>query len=241
LADAYSALAKGQTMDSSVQRYAGIAGLVAVGSMLTNLIFTTDGPRPDLPAKTEAARAVSEAGALRASALLIVLMALAIGAVFVLLGELAKTDSAARRARLSLLRASVAAATGVWLVSAAVLAVVPQVAGSGLSPDLVTALGDVHSTLFFANSALLGATFVLAGWATDGVLPTWSRWIAVGVGACGIIASPTMGIRDFDLGHGIPVLFVLPFFLGLPLWLLSTSVALLLGGRTVSVEGSIAL
>jgi hypothetical protein len=36
-------------------------------------------------------------------------------------------------------------------------------------------------------------------------------------------------------------LFVLPFFLGLPLWLLSTSVALLLGGRTVSVEGSIAL
>lgn len=213
--------------NTSVRRAAGISGIVAVVAMIANLSFTTDSPRPDKPAAAEAARALSEAGALRASALLIVVMAVGIGAMLVLLAELAPTNTPVRRAAASLLRGVAIAATAVWLVSASALAAVPQVVHSKLSDDFVIALGDLHTTLFFADAALVGTGFVLAGWTLSGVLPRWSTWLGILVGVCGVITSATMAIQDFDLGHGLPVPFVVPYFFGLPLWLLSTSVVLL--------------
>jgi hypothetical protein len=212
---------------NSVRQVAGISGVVAVAALIANLAFTTDGPRPDKPAATEAARALAQAGELRASALLIVVMAIAMGTMLMMLADLASTTTPGRRASAGLLRGVAVAATAVWLVSASALAAVPQVAESKLSDDFVIALGDLHTTLFFADAALVGAGFVLAGWTLLGILPRWSTWLAILVGVCGMISSVTMAIHDFDLGHGLPVAFVVPYFFGLPLWMLSTSVVLL--------------
>jgi hypothetical protein len=128
-----------------------------------------------------------------------------------------------------LLRFASATGTAIWLVSAAALAAVPQLADSGQGPDLITALGDLHTTLFFALAAVLGIALLLCGWLLWDTLPRWSCWLAVAEGVCGVLASFTLGVKDFDLGSGVPPVFVAPYFFGLPLWIAATSVVLALG------------
>jgi hypothetical protein len=220
---------KGAIMDNLLRRTAGAAGLVAVASLVANLAFTTDGPRPDLPAATEAARAVSQAGQLRVSAILLVVFALAVGVMLLVLADLVPGHAPGRRLGAGVLRFAAGIATAVLLVSAATLAAVPEVAQSQLTPDLVTGLGDVHTTLFFANAPVFGMALLLVAWLLADVVPRWTCWLAAVVGACGVLSCATLGVEDFDLGGGWPAAFGAPFFFGLPLWMVSTSIVLNLG------------
>jgi hypothetical protein len=221
------------------RRGAAACGLVSLACFIVNVAFTTEGPRPDRPAASEAARMAGHAGAVRASALLGVAQGVALGGMLVLLAMIADRRTSGR-----LVAVSSAAAVGVATVAQAVLAVVPQIAGSAGSPDLVGVLGDLHSTVLLSSFGLFGVALIAAGVATrSGALPVWSRWLGIAVGVCGVLASGALATRNFDLGSGPSSIFVALYFVGLPLWQLTTSVTLLVrrppvGGGPIGAPAS---
>jgi hypothetical protein len=216
----------------TVRRGAAACGLVSLLCFLVNIAFTTEGPRPDRSATSEAARMASHVGAVRASALLGLAQGLALGGMLVLLAVLARRRTLGR-----LTAASSAAAVAVATVAQAVLAVVPQIAGSGRAPDLVIVLGDLHSTLLLSSFALFGVTLIAVGIATrSDALPAWSGWLGIAVGSFGMLASGALATRNFDLGSGPSSIFVALYFFGLPLWQLSASITLLIRRPPVGGE-----
>lgn len=217
----------------SPRRGAAACGLVSLACFVVNVAFTTEGPRPDRPAASEAARMAAHAGAIRGSALLGLAQGVALGGMLVLLAALADRRTSSR-----LVVASAAAALGVATVAQAVLAVVPQIAGSARSADLVSVLGDLHSTLLLSSFALFGVAMIAVGLATrSGALPAWNRWLAIAVGGFGVLAAGALATENFDLGSGRASIFVALYFLGLPLWLLSASITVLVRRPPVTSEG----
>jgi hypothetical protein len=220
---------------ATVRRGAAACGFVSLLCFLANIAFTTEGPRPDRPSASEAARMAAHAGAVRGSALLGLAQGVAFGGMLVLLATMADRRTSSR-----LVAVSAAAAVGIATVAQAVLAVVPQIAGSLGSPGLVSVLGDLHSTLLLSSFALFGIALIAAGIATrTGSLPAWSRWLGITVGACGVLAAGALATENFDLGSGPSSTFVALYFLGLPLWLLGVSVTLLVRRPSASGEPTI--
>ena len=211
---------------AGLARFAGACGIGAVAAFAANIMFTTDGPRPDEPAAAEAARIANEATQIRASALLLLIEALPTLAFLVVLAVVM-----ARLGSLVLAVTAVAfgaTATAVSVVSAAALASAPAV--TELGPGLVLALGDLHTTTLLAAASLLGVSAVAIG--SGPVLPRWSRVSATGVGITGILSGAIMAVDDFDLGAGPLAIALFLWFLGWPLWLLATSIRLVTRGAT---------
>ncbi len=210
-------------MSLSLERLASAFALAYVGLFVALLAFTTEGPDPTLPAAEEMARAASESGAMRASALLGFAASLAFAGFAACLGVLL-----ARRGDVTgagLIVVAGALATAVDAVSAAGLIVAVEAADRALSADVFAAFGDLHTAALLLELAPLGFVLILAWRVGLGRIVSWMG-LVVGIGC--VIASGAVMSEDFDRGPlGIAVVI---WFLGLPLWLIATSFVLIRRG-----------
>jgi len=204
----------------SLDGLAAAFALGYVGLFASLLIFTTDGPDPTLPPAEEMARAVSESGAMRASALLAFAAGLSFAGFAACLVLMLARRGETAAAVLTALAAAVA--TAIDGVSAAALVVSVEAADRALSADVFAAFGDLHTAALLFELAPLGVVLILAWRAGLGRPLSWTG-LVVGIGC--VIASGAAMSEEFDRGPlGIAVVI---WFLGLPLWLIATSIVLL--------------
>jgi hypothetical protein len=208
---------------TGLERLAAAAGLAAIGFYICLLAFTTDGPRPDEPVAAEAARIAAHSDAIRASAVLGAGGGVCLTA-FVLLLALA----APRRGPAVV--AAVVAATifcALDLVSEAAVTVSAQSADTGLGAAAIMSFGHLHTTTLLLAFAPLGVA--LAALATAQPRGRIARWSAYLIATGGILCAPALLSVKFDEGPFGPGVVIV--FLGMPIWVVATSVSLLLRQR----------
>ena len=116
-------------------------------------------------------------------------------------------------------------------MSAAGLIVAVEAADRALGADVFAAFGDLHTAALLLELAPLGIVLIVAWRARLGRVVSWMG-LVVGIGC--VIASGAVMSQDFDRGPlGIAVVV---WFLGLPLWLVATSIVLI--QRGARPEGS---
>ncbi len=181
-------------------------------ALVVNVAFTADGPNhmADLP--DELARVTSHALALRWSAALGLIGALAFTGLAVGLGViLAERGRRPSAAVTGLAGASTAA---VWLVSFAALAASSIAAETGFGKDAIMGLGILHTTTFLVAFAPAGVV-VLAGRRAPGFGRVGAT-LSVIVGACAIFSAFLVIPIEGEQGpFGLPLLIA---FWGVPLW-----------------------
>ena len=220
-------------MTHSLERMAAGFALGYVVLFASLLAFTTDGPDPTLPAKEEMARAVSEGTAMRASALLGFAAALSFAGFTVCLALMLMRQGDQLGAALTATAGGVSAA--VDAVSAAALVVAVEAAGRGLSADVFAAFGDLHTGALLLQLAPVGIVLLLAWRVKLGRLVSWLG-VVVGVGC--IVGTGAAMSQDFDRGPlGIGVFM---WFIGLPVWLIVTSVVLVRRSRRTAEPSVVA-
>lgn len=208
---------------ASLERIAAAFGLGYVALFAGLLAFTTDGPDPTLPAAEEMARAASEGGAMRASALLGFAASLAFAGFSACLALVLIRRGETVAAVLAAVAGAVAGATNA--VSSAALIVAVAAADRGLGADVFAAFGDLHTVALLLELAPLGVVLLAAWRAGLGRILSWMG-LVVGIGC--IVASGAVLSEDFDRGPlGLAVVI---WFVGLPLWLIATSIVLIRRG-----------
>ena len=204
----------------ALERIAAAFALGYVVLFACLLAFTTDGPDPTLPVAEEKARAASESAAMRASALLGFGATLAFTGFAVCLAIMLAKRGDHLGAALTAAAGGVTAA--IDAVSAAGLVVAVEAADRDFSADVFAAFGDLHTAALLLELAPLGCVLLLAWRAKLGRLVSWLGLI-VGIGC--IIGTGAVMSEEFDRGPlGIGVVI---WFIGLPLWLIVTSVVLI--------------
>lgn len=187
----------------------GITFLVA---MVANITLTAVGPNHMSPLPGELARVTADAAALRWSAALGMVGALAFAGLTVGLALIL-----VHRARLA--AAAVTALTGttflaVWTVSFAALAASSIAAEIGYGTDAIMGLGVLHTTTFLMAFAPAGVA-VLAGRSAPGFGRIGSA-LSVMVGVCAMYSAflviPVEGEQSM---FGLPIIIA---FWGVPLW-----------------------
>jgi hypothetical protein len=213
-------------MTTRLARTTGVAGLLYVAAFVANVVGTTDGPRPNADALKEVARITAESTAIRWSALLGLLGALAFCAFTTGLALLiARSGRTITGTGLGVAGVMTSAA---WIVSFAALAAAAQSAQTGARPDAAMALGALHSVTLLGSFATAGAALLAA--VAAGAVRTWSARAATTLIGCVGVASAFL-VLDVDLDTGrFGVLVMLPF-LGLPVWVAAMSVRLVVGRR----------
>jgi hypothetical protein len=211
-------------MNARLARTTGVAGLLYAGAAVANLVGTTDGPRPDAAAVKEVARIAAESTAIRWSAVLGVLSAIAFCAfttgLALLISRSGRTTTGAALAVAGVMTSAI------WIVSFASLAAAAQSAQTGARPDVTMALGALHSTTLLASFATAGAA-LLASVAAAAVRTRSTRAVTTLIGCAGLASA--LLVLDVHLDTGpFGVVVVLPF-LGLPLWVAAMSVWLIVG------------
>ena len=207
-------------MSLSLDRLGAAFALGYVGLFACLLIFTTDGPDPTLPPAEEMARAVSESSAMRASALLAFAAGLSFAGFAACLVLMLARRGETTAAVLTAFAAAIA--TAIDAVSAAALVVAVEAADRALGVDVFAAFGDLHTAALLFELAPLGVVLILA-WRAG--LGRTLSWMGLVVGLACVIASGAVMSDEFDRGPlGIAVVI---WFLGLPLWLIVTSIVLL--------------
>lgn len=207
-------------MSLSLERLAAAFALGYVGLFVGLLAFTTDGPDPTLPQAEEMARAVSESGAMRASALLIFAASLLFTGFAACLALMLERRGERTAAVLAVVAGAIA--TAINAVSAAGLIVAVEAADRALGADVFAAFGDLHTAALLLELAPLGVVLILAWRAGLGRVVSWMG-LVVGIGC--VIASGAVMSQEFDRGPlGIAVVI---WFLGFPLWLVVTSIVLI--------------
>lgn len=204
---------------SKLERLAALFAIGYVVFFASVLLFTVNGPDPTEPIASEAARAVSEAGQMRLSALLGFFADLALAGFAVSLGRILARQG--RRLAGGLAAAAGTAAAAVGAVSSAALIVAVQSAKRDYGADVFAAFGDLHTAALLLQLAPVGALLLAASF---GGLGRVLSALAILVGAGCIIGSAAVMSAQFDrgpLGFGVVIWFV-----GLPLWLIATSVVL---------------
>ena len=210
-------------MSRSLERIAAAFGLGYVVLFACLLAFTTDGPDPTLPPAEEMARAASESGAMRASALLGFAASLAFAGFAACLALILARRGETIAAALTAVAGAVAAATDA--VSAAGLIVAVEAADRKLDAGVFAAFGDLHTAALLLELAPLGVVLLMAWRARLGRIVSWMG-IVVGIGC--VVAAGAVMSKDFDRGPlGVAVVI---WFVGLPLWLIATSIVLIRRG-----------
>ena len=207
-------------MSVSLERFTAAFALVYVALFVSLVAFTTTGPDPTLAPEIEMSRALSEATALRASAVLglgtdVAFAGFAVGLALIMLrlGD-------ARGGALTATAGGVAAAIGAVSFSALVVSV--EAAKRGLGADVFAAFGDMHTAALLAELAPMGFVLLLAWRAGLGRV---ASWLGLVVGLASVIGAGS--VMSTKLDQGPLGLLVFVWFIGLPLWLVVTSVALL--------------
>lgn len=208
-------------MNARLARVTGTAGLLYVAVLAANLVGTTDGPRPNVAAAKEATRIAAESTAVRWSALLGLLGALAFCAFTTGLASL--LARAGERVGGAALGAAGVVTAAVWVVSFAALAAAAQTAQQGARPDLTMAMGSLHSISLIMSFAPAGVVLLTA--VAAGAVRTKAARAATTLIGCAGIASAAL-VLDVHLDTGrFGALIVLPF-LGIPIWIAIMSVRL---------------
>ena len=207
-------------MSLSLDRLAAVFALGYVGLFAGLIMFTAEGPDPTLPPAEEMARAVSESGAIRASAVLLLASSLAFAGFAACLALILARRGETTAAALTAVAGAVATATK--LTSAAGLIVAVEAADRAHSADVFAAFGDLHTAALLFALAPVGVVLLMAWRAGLGRTVSWIG-IVVGIVAAGAVMS-----EEFDRGPlGIAVVI---WFLGLPVWLIATSIVLIRRG-----------
>jgi hypothetical protein len=211
-------------MSFRLTRGTAVAGLLYVVLLVTNVAGTTDGPRPNAPAVREAARIAAHGTAIRWSALLGVLGALAFCAFTTGLALI--VASTGRSVAAAAVAAAGAVAATVSLLSFSALAAAAQSAQRGAPATLTIGFGDLHSVTLLASFAVMGV--VLAAAVGSGVVRSRAGRLATVVLAGAGLASAAL-VLDVRLDAGpFGAVVVLPF-VGIPIWVAALSVAMLRG------------
>jgi MFS family permease len=207
----------------SLERIAVAFALGYVALFVSLIAFTTNGPDPTLKPADEMARAVSEGDAMRASALLGFAAALAFAGFAVCLAFMVVRRG--HRLASALIVAAGAVVVATDAISSAALIVAVEAADRNLGAGVFAAFGDLHTAALLLEIAPIGVVLLLAWRAGLGRIVSWAG-IVVGVGC--LLAPGAEMSRDFDQG---PFGFaVVVWFIGLPLWLIATSIVLLRRG-----------
>ena len=204
-----------------------IAALFALGyvALFIGLIaFTTNGPDPTLRPGDEMARAVTEGGAMRASALLGFAASLSFAGFAVSLAVLLARSGDVLGAALTAVSGGLVAA--IDAISAAALIVAVEAADRGLGAGVFAAFGDLHTAALLLELPPVGFVLVFAWRAQLGRVVSW---LGLVVGAGCVLGPAAAMSQDFDRGpFGFAVVI---WFVGLPLWLIATSIVLLRRSR----------
>ena len=218
-------------MSLSLDRLAAVFALGYVGLFAGLIMFTAEGPDPTLPPAEEMARAVSESGAIRASAVLLLASSLAFAGFAACLALILARRGDTTAAALTAVEGAVATATK--LTSAAGLIVAVEAADRALSADVFAAFGDLHTAALLFALAPVGVVLLMA-WRAG--LGRTVSWFGIVVGIACIVAAGAVMSAEFDRGPlGIAVVI---WFLGLPVWLIATAIVLIRRGTHARVVPS---
>jgi hypothetical protein len=216
-----------------LERLAALFALAYVGLFVGLIAFTTNGPDPTLQPADEMARAVSEGTAMRASALLGFAASIAFSGFATCLALMLLRRGDTRGAALTAVAGGLVAA--IDAVSAAALITAVEAADRDLGAGVFAAFGDLHTAALLFELPAVGFVLLLAWRIHFGRIVSWLG-VVVGLG-CVLAAGAAMS-RDFDQVHRAGGLFgfaVVLWFIGLPIWLVVTSIVLLRrGGRLAS-------
>ena len=187
----------------------GITFLVAI---VANITLTAVGPNHMSPLPDELARVTADAAALRWSAALGMVGALAFAGLTVGLALIL-----AHRARLAAAAVTALAGTtflAVWMVSFAALAASSIAAEIGYGTDAIMGLGVLHTTTFLMAFAPAGIA-VLAGRTAPGFgrIGTRAQWCGRGVRP--LLRIPRDPVEGEQSLFGLPLIVA---FWGVPLW-----------------------
>jgi hypothetical protein len=210
-------------MFPGTERFAAAAGMAAIGFYLCLLAFTTDGPRPNEPVAAEAARIAANTDAIRMSAVLGAAGGICLSAFVVLLACSAPSRGLA--AVIAVVSATIFCALD--LVSEAAIAASAQSADTGLGPAVIMSFGHLHTTTLLLAFAPLGVA--LAALATAWPRRRIARWSAYIIAAGGLLCVPALLSVKFDEGPFGPAVVLV--FLGMPIWVVATSIGLIRASR----------
>ncbi|MEK6274958.1 MAG: hypothetical protein AABM30_06410 [Actinomycetota bacterium] len=206
-----------------MERIAAALGLAYVALFASLLAFTTDGPDPTLPPAEEMARAVSESGAMRASALLGFAASLAFAGFAACLALILVRRGETVAAVLTAVAGAVAGATAATSFAALIVAV--EAADRDLGAGVFASFGDLHTAALLLELPAVGVVLLMAWRAGLGRIVSWMG-IVVGIGC--VVAAGAVMSEDFD--HGPLGIAIFIWFVGLPLWLIATSTVLIRRG-----------
>jgi len=210
-----------------LERLAALFALAYVGLFVGLIAFTTNGPDPTLQPADEMARAVSEGTAMRASALLGFAASIAFSGFATCLALMLLRRGDTRGAALTAVAGGLVAA--IDAVSAAALITAVEAADRDLGAGVFAAFGDLHTAALLFELPAVGFVLLLAWRIHFGRIVSWLG-VVVGLGC---VLAAGAAIRDFDQVHraGGPFGFaVVLWFIGLPIWLVVTSIVLLRRG-----------
>jgi hypothetical protein len=208
---------------TGLERLAAAAGFAAIGLYICLLAFTTDGPRPNEAVTAEAARVAAHSDAMRVSAVLGAAGGVCLTAFVVLLALAAPTRG--RAAVVAVVAATVFCALD--LVSEAALTVSAQSADTGLGPAAIMGFGHLHTVALLLAFAPLGVA--LSALATAWPRRRVARWSAYLIAVAGVLCLPTLLSVNFDEGPFGPAVVIV--FLGMPVWVVATSISVLRSRR----------
>ena len=215
----------------ALERLAALFALAYVGLFVGLIAFTTNGPDPTLRPADEMARAVSEGTAMRASALLGFAAGIVFSGLAACLALMLLRRGDTRGAMLTAIAGGLVAA--IDAVSAAALITAVEAADRDLGADVFAAFGDLHTAALLFELPAVGFVLLLAWRAHLGRIVSWMGLV---VGAGCVLGPAAAMSQDFDRG---PLGFaVVIWFVGLPVWLIATSIVLL--RRSGQAEASVA-
>jgi hypothetical protein len=207
-------------MSLALDRLAALFALAYVGLFVGLIAFTTNGPDPTLQPADEMARAVSEGSAMRASALLGFAGSIALAGFATCLALMLLRGGDARGAAFMAVAGVLVAA--IDAVSAAALITAVEAADRDLGAGVFAAFGDLHTAALLFELPAVGFVVLLAWRVHLGRIVSWLGAV-VGLGC--VLAVAAVMSRDFDQGpFGFAVMI---WFIGLPIWLVVTSIVLL--------------